>query len=72
MKVSGCSPNPCQQRRTSMYISPRIIRNGKESSAIRDDEKQEEGNKERNFDYSTNCCRDSGGELSRLPNSLII
>ncbi|HKI10019.1 MAG TPA: hypothetical protein VKA09_16630, partial [Nitrososphaeraceae archaeon] len=63
MKVSGCSLNPCQQRRIS--ISPRIIRNGKESSAIRDDEKQEEGNKERNFDYSTNCCRDSGGELSR-------
>ena len=57
---------------SNKYISPRIIRNGKESSAIRDDEKQEEGNKERNFDYSTNCCRASGGELSRLPNSLII
>ncbi|HJR47715.1 MAG TPA: hypothetical protein VJ799_06110 [Nitrososphaeraceae archaeon] len=57
---------------SNKYISPQIVRNGKEFSAIRDDENQEEGNKERNFDYSTNCCRDSGCELSCLPNSLII
>lgn len=57
---------------SNKYISPQIIRNGKESSAIRHDEKQEEGNTERNFDYSTNCCRDSGGELSNLLNSSII
>jgi hypothetical protein len=56
---------------SNKYISPQMVRNGKESSAIRDDENQE-GNKERNFDYSTHCCRDCGGELSRLPNSSIM